>query len=124
VTLPAGGTSDYASEMIHAAAQGHDYACFVGQRARIPFMAMPDGVKALVQLASAPAERLRQRVYNVTAFSISAGEIRQRVLRAFPAAKINFEPDPPREAIVNSWPTDVDAFNEYLVPTITRYYKP
>jgi nucleoside-diphosphate-sugar epimerase len=141
LTMPAGGTSDYASEMIHAAAQGQPYACFVSEPARIPFMAMPDGIKALVQLASVPAERLRQRVYNVTAFSASAGEIRERVLRAFPNAKITFEPDRPRAAIVDSWPADVDdaparrdwnwrpdydaerAFNEYLVPTITRYYK-
>ena len=29
VTTPSGGTSDYAPEMIHAAAQGKPYACFV-----------------------------------------------------------------------------------------------
>jgi nucleoside-diphosphate-sugar epimerase len=28
-TLPSGGTTDYAPEMIHAAAQGKPYACFV-----------------------------------------------------------------------------------------------
>ena len=28
-TLPSGGTSDYGPEMLHAAAQGKDYACFV-----------------------------------------------------------------------------------------------
>jgi threonine 3-dehydrogenase len=141
VTLPAGGTSDYASEMIHAAAQGQPYACFVGAHARLPFMAMPDGIKALVQLAAAPAEHLRQRVYNVTAFSVSAGGIRERVMRAFPQARIEFQPDVPRAAIVDSWPAEVDdsparrdwnwspeydadrAFDEYLVPTITRYYR-
>src|SRR5262249_53057280 len=29
VTVPSGGTSDYAPEMIHAAAAGQPYACFV-----------------------------------------------------------------------------------------------
>ena len=43
ITMPAGGTSDYAPEMIHAAAQGEPYACFVRPDTRIPFMAMPDG---------------------------------------------------------------------------------
>src|SRR5450759_2585597 len=55
VTMPSGGTSDYAPEMIHEAAQGHPYACFVREDTRIPLMAMPDGVEALLRLAAAPA---------------------------------------------------------------------
>src|SRR5664280_1775322 len=54
VTVPSGGTSDYAPEMIHAAAQGKPYPCFVRPDTRIPFMAMPDGVDALLRLAAAP----------------------------------------------------------------------
>jgi nucleoside-diphosphate-sugar epimerase len=140
-TLPTGGTSDFASEMIHAAAQGKPYACFVAAEARIPFMAMPDGIKALIALAAAPAEMLTMRAYNVGAFSVSAGEIRDRVRKAYPDAQITFQPDPPRAAIVDSWPADVDdaaarldwgwkhdydadrAFDEYLVPNIARYYR-
>jgi len=51
VTVPSGGTSDYAPEMIHAAARGEAYACFVRPDTRIPFMAMPDGVEVLLRLA-------------------------------------------------------------------------
>ena len=54
VTMPSGGTSDYAPEMIHAAAKGEPYACFVRPDTRIPFMSMPDAVEALLQLAAAP----------------------------------------------------------------------
>jgi len=140
-TLPTGGTSDYAPEMIHAAAQGQPYKCFVPPEAQIPFMTMPDGVRALIMLADAPAEKLTQRVYNVGAFSPTAAELRAMVLKAFPNADIRFEPDPPRARIVNTWPADVDdtparqdwgwrpeydlerAFNEYLVPNIVRYYR-
>jgi nucleoside-diphosphate-sugar epimerase len=141
VTIPSGGTSDYAPEMIHAAAKGEPYACFVDEEARLPFMVMPDAIKALTMLAHAPAEKLTQRVYNVTAFSLTAGEFRDLVLEAFPEAKITFEPDIPRAAIVDSWPADVDdtparrdwgwkpdydvdrAFHDYLIPTISRYYR-
>ena len=75
-TMPAGGTSDYASEMIHAAARGEHYACFVRPDTRIPFMAMPDAVDALLALAHAPRERLTRTAYNLAAFSPSAAEIR------------------------------------------------
>lgn len=142
VTMPSGGTSDYAVEMIHAAAQDKPYACFVGERAKIPFMVMPDAIDALLRLAAAPAERLKQRVYNIGAFSMSAAELRKRVLVSFPKAKITFDNlEPSRAAIVDSWPADVDdsaarrdwdwkprydaerAFSEYLIPEITRHYR-
>ena len=70
--------------MIHAAARGEAYSCFVRPDTRIPFMAMPDGVEALLQLASAPRERLRRTAYNVGAFNPSAEEVRQVVLAGVP----------------------------------------
>ena len=57
VTMPSGGTSDYAPEMIHAAAKGERYACFVRPDTRIPFMAMPDGVDALLHARRRAAGR-------------------------------------------------------------------
>jgi nucleoside-diphosphate-sugar epimerase len=140
-TVPAGGTSDYASEMIHAAARGEPYACFVRPDTRIPFMAMPDAVTALVALAQAPRPRLTRTAYNVRAFNPSAEEIRALVLRAFPDARIAFRVDDKRQRIVDSWPADVNdeaarrdwsfaprfdlagAFDEYLIPSITRRYR-
>ena len=94
VTVPSGGTSDYAPEMLHAAAQGKPYACFVRPDTRIPFMAMPDAVEALLALAAAPRETLTAAVYNVGAFNPSAEEIRRRVLEAFPGASVAFQPAP------------------------------
>jgi nucleoside-diphosphate-sugar epimerase len=140
VTVPSGGTSDFAPEMIHAAARGEPYACFVRPDTQIPFMAMPDGVEALLRLADAPRERLRQTAYNLAAFAPTAGATRDEVLRAFPAAAITFEVDARRQGIVDSWPADVDAsaaardwgfvpaldftraFREYLIPAIRRRY--
>jgi nucleoside-diphosphate-sugar epimerase len=140
VTVPSGGTSDYAPEMIHAAAKGVPYACFVRPDTRIPFMAMPDGVEALLTLAAAPAERLTRTAYNVRAFNPSADEIRGTVLRAFPSATITWENDTKRQSIVDSWPADVDdsaarndwgfapqyafetAFSDYLIPRIRERY--
>ena len=86
-TVPSGGTSDYGPEMLHAAAKNVPYACFVREDVRIPFMAMPDAIKALLQLTLAPQEALKHQVFNVTSFSLSAEEFRQRVLKHFPEAR-------------------------------------
>jgi threonine 3-dehydrogenase len=141
VTVPSGGTSDYAPEMIHAAARGDSYACFVRPDTRIPFMAMPDGVEALLKLAAAPPAALSRTVYNVGAFAPSAEEIRGLVLAAFREADIVWGNDLKRQGIVDSWPADVDdsaarrdwgysprfdfvrAFSEYLIPTIRSRYR-
>ena len=58
VTVPTGGTSDYGPEMLHHAAQGIPYACFVRPDTRLPFMVMPDAVRSLLQLEAAPRENL------------------------------------------------------------------
>ncbi len=140
VTVPSGGTSDYAPEMLHAAAQGKPYSCFVREDVAIPFMAMPDAITALLKLHDAPKEKLSSTVYNIGSFSPTAGEIFTIVKKAFPNAEIRFSPDDKRQAIVDSWPSDVDdsaaradwgwnpaydearSFNEYLIPGIKKRY--
>jgi threonine 3-dehydrogenase len=139
-TEPSGGTSDYASEMIHAAAQDRPYACFVRDDTRIPFMAMPDAITALLTLLDASRESVTPSAYNVAGFSASAGELAALVRQAFPRAEITFVPDRRRQAILDSWPEDVDdtrarhdwnfqvahdlkrTFAEYLLPNIMRRY--
>lgn len=139
-TTPTGGTSDFGPEMLHYAAQDVPYDCFVRADTRIPFMAMPDAIKALLMLEAAPAANLTQTSYNVTSFSPSAAEIEQSVRQAFPNAQINYEVHAQRQSIVDSWPEDVDdsparndwgwqpdydmhkAFEEYLIPAIRNRY--
>lgn len=140
VTVPSGGTSDYAPEMLHAAAKGEPYSCFVRENVRIPFMTMPDAINALLLLEAAQRERLTRSVYNITSFSPSAGEIGALATKEFPLARIRFSPDDKRQAIVDTWPEDVDdsaaradwgwhpafdqqrAFAEYLIPGIKQRY--
>jgi nucleoside-diphosphate-sugar epimerase len=142
-TLPTGGTSDYGPEMLHYAARGEPYDCFVREDTRIPFMAMPDAIKALLDLEKADGRNLTQLSYNVTSFSPTAGEIKKMVIGAFPAAQIDYKIHASRQAIVDSWPEDVDdlparndwgwspeydldrSFYEYLIPAIkARYSSP
>jgi nucleoside-diphosphate-sugar epimerase len=139
-TVPSGGTSDYAPEMLHAAARGEEYNCFARPETRIPFMAMPDAIDGLMKLFAAPKSALSTTVYNIGAFSPSAEEVAAMTRQAFPDAKIGFQPDLRRQGILDTWPSDVDdtrarndwgwapaydaqrAFSEYLIPTISARY--
>jgi len=126
--------------MLHAAAKGTPYNCFVRPDTRLPFMVMPDAIKSLITLEAADGARLTQFVYNVTSFNPTAQEIYDITTKAFPGARISFEVDPRRQKIVDSWPEDVDdsaarrdwdwqpdydqkrAFEEYLIPAIRHQY--
>jgi len=94
----------------------------------------------IVPAARADRARLTQPVYNVASFNPSAEEIRELVLQGFPELDISFEPDLKRQAIVDTWPADVDdtaarrdwglapsydldrAFSDYLIPGIRQRY--
>ena len=139
-TVPTGGTSDYGPEMLHNAAQNKPYDCFVRADTQIPFMAMPDAIKALLLLEDTPKSGLTQLSYNVSSFSPTAEEIRLYTLAEFPKAEINYQIHSNRQIIVDSWPIDVDdsparrdwgwdpeydisrSFNEYLIPAIRDRY--
>jgi nucleoside-diphosphate-sugar epimerase len=139
-TVPTGGTSDYGSEMLHNAAQNKVYECFVREDTRIPFMAMPDAIKALLLLEYSPMGSLSQVSYNIASFSPSAEEMRRYILKAFPSADISYKIQADRQTIVDSWPLDIDdfparndwgwepdydidkSFNEYLIPAVINRY--
>lgn len=140
-TLPQGGTSDWAPEMIHAAARGEPYACFVRPEARLPFCAMPDAVEGVLRLALREKTKLTRTAYNLGGVSLSASGIIARVARDFPEAEVRFELDATRDRIVASWPAAVDdaaarrdfrfdpqhdaetLFSRYLIPGIRRRYE-
>jgi threonine 3-dehydrogenase len=140
VTTPSGGTSDYAPEMIHAAVRGEPYECFVRPDTRIPFMAMPDAIDALLALADAPRAALTRTEYNLRAFNPAAAEIHDTLTAACRGAAVTFNVDEKRQAILDTWPADVDdsaaradwgfnpvydfngAIDDYLMPTLRRRY--
>jgi nucleoside-diphosphate-sugar epimerase len=140
-TLPTGGTSDFASEMVHAAAQKKEYKCFVKEDTRIPFLAMPDGVTALIKFCETPRSQLTRTVYNLTGFSPLAKEIEEEIKKTFPEAKIRYQCNQKRQKIVDSWPEDLDdgrakkdwgwspiydfkkAFEDYLIPAVIKRYR-
>lgn len=140
-TLPQGGTSDWAPELIHAAARGEPYSCFVREQARLPFCAMPDAVEGVLRLAFRHKDSLTRTAYNLGGPSLSAAEIIARVSRDFPDLEVRFRLDRARDRIVATWPGAVDdsaarrdfgfapehdaetLFSRYLIPGIRRRYR-
>ncbi len=106
---PGGGTTDYAVEIFRQAIRYRHYTCFLRADTRLDMMYMPDAIRGIIELMEAPAERLAHRnAYNVTAMSITPGELADEIRRHRPGFEIDYEIDPIRQAIADSWPEEID----------------
>ncbi len=102
-TAPGGGTTDFAVDLYVHAIQKKPYVCYIDRDTPLPFMYMPDAIKAILQLAEAPAEGLSRRVYNVNALSLTPGQIVASIRKIFPDFTVKYQPDF-RQQIAESWP--------------------
>ena len=106
---PGGGTTDYAIEMFYHALRYKHYTCFLKPDTRLAMMYMPDTIRAMIELMEVDAARLRHRnAYNVTAMSITPAELATEVRKHVPDFAIDYEIDPIRQSIADSWPHSLD----------------
>jgi len=111
VTLPGGGTTDYAVDIFYQALQFHRYTCFLNKNTYLDMMYMPDALKAAVSIMEANPSRLKYRnAYNVTAFSFSPQKLAEEIKKYIPAFKMEYAIDPMRQAIADSWPKHLDDY--------------
>jgi nucleoside-diphosphate-sugar epimerase len=109
VAPPGGGTTDYAVEIFHQALRYKHYRCFLAPSTRLDMMYMPDAIRAMIELMEADGGRLRHRnAYNVTAMSISPEDLAAEIRRHIPGFAIDYQVDPVRQSIANSWPRSLD----------------
>jgi len=109
VAPPGGGTTDYAVDIFYHAVRHGRYTCFLRGDTRLDMIYMPDAIKAVIQLMEAAPERLRHRnAFNVTAMSFTPEELAAAIRRHMPSFAIDYDIDPVRQAIADSWPNSLD----------------
>jgi nucleoside-diphosphate-sugar epimerase len=108
--LPGGGTTDYAVEIFYQALRYRHYTCFLKADTRLDMMYMPDAIDAIIQLMEADPARLRYRnAYNVTAMSVTPAKVAAEIRKHIPDFIIDYQIDPVRQEIADSWPRSLDA---------------
>ena len=91
---------------IHAVKR-EPYESFIAADTPLPFMYMPDAIKAILDLANADASRLQRRTYNVNAMSLTPKDIEQSIRSRIDNFACGYKPDY-RQAIAESWPHSID----------------
>jgi nucleoside-diphosphate-sugar epimerase len=109
VTPPGGGTTDYAVEIYYEAIRNRRYTCFLSADTRLDMMYMPDAVKAAIEVMEADGSKLVHRnAFNVTAMNFTPVEVAEAIKQQLPDFTINYQVDPVRQGIADSWPSSID----------------
>lgn len=106
---PGGGTTDYAVDIYHKAVKYGSYTSYLREDTCLDMMYMPDALKAAVSLMEADYDKLRyHNAYNVTAMSFAPKDIAAAIRKYIPEFAINYDIDPVRQSIADSWPDNMD----------------
>lgn len=109
VKEPGGGTTDYAVEIYFEAVKSGKYTSYIGEGTYMDMMYMDDAIDAVIQLMEADAEDLIDRnAFNVSAMSVEPGMIAREVKKHIPGFELDYEVDPVRQGIADSWPDSID----------------
>jgi nucleoside-diphosphate-sugar epimerase len=109
IAPPGGGTTDYAVEIFRQAIRYRHYTCFLRADSKLDMMYMPDAIRAMCELMEADGAKLKNRnAFNVSAMSITPAELAEAIRARIPGFEIEYEVDPIRQAIADSWPRSID----------------
>ena len=109
VAPPGGGTTDYAVEIYYEALRQQHYTSYIAEGTYMDMMYMPDALEATIKLMEADATRLIHRnAFNITAMSAQPGDFAAAIRKHLPNFKIDYEVDPVRQGIADSWPHSMD----------------
>lgn len=109
VTLPGGGTTDYAVDIYYSAVRGEKFVCPIKQGTLMDMMYMPDALNGAIQLMEADPTRLIHRnAFNIASMSFAPETIYAAIKKEIPAFEMIYNPDPLKQSIADSWPDSMD----------------
>lgn len=109
LTLPGGGTTDYAVEIYYSAVKGEKFICPLEKGTFMDMMYMPDALDAMVDIMEAdPSKLIHRNSFNVTAMSFDPEILYNTIKKYIPTFEMEYRPEPIKQAIANSWPNSLD----------------
>ncbi|MBU3856980.1 NAD-dependent epimerase/dehydratase family protein [Bacteroides gallinaceum] len=109
VTPPGGGTTDYAVDIYYAAAKKEKFVCPIAQNTYMDMMYMPDALRAAIEIMEANPDKLIHRnSFNIASMSFEPETIYRKIKEYRPDFEMEYQVDPLRQAIADSWPNSLD----------------
>lgn len=108
-TLPGGGTTDYAVHIYYDALKTKHYTSYIAKGSHMDMMYMPDALNAISTLMEAdPSKLVHRNAFNIAAMSFAPEDIALEIKKHIPDFSMDYNVDPVRQAIADSWPNSLD----------------
>lgn len=108
-TPPGGGTTDYAVDIYYSAVKGEKFKCPLKPGTLMDMMYMPDALRAAIEIMEADPTRLVHRnSFNLASMSFDPEVIYNKIKEYVPDFEMEYELDPLRQRIADSWPDSLD----------------
>ena len=145
-TIPNGGTTDFAPQMLHAAAtflsknNKENYECKIDKSTKLPFIGIHKAVESIIQLMSVDDIQSKLRTFNIEEVSLTPNDIIRILQKEFPKFNISYNIEEKLQSVADTWPDSLNCekakkewsfsnkhdkksfFMEYLIPTVKKYY--
>ncbi len=109
VTPPGGGTTDYAVDIYYYAVRGEKFICPIAAGTYMDMMYMPDALRAAIEIMEADPTKLHHRnSFNIASMSFDPEIIYNSIKREIPTFEMEYQVDPLRQGIADSWPNSLD----------------
>lgn len=109
VTLPGGGTTDYAVDIYYYAVRGEKFICPIKEGTKMDMIYMPDALEASIELMEANLDRLVHRNgFNIASMSFGPETIYESIKHEVPNFEMEYCVDPLKQCIAETWPDQMD----------------
>ena len=109
LTLPGGGTTDYAVEIFYEAIKNKKFTCPLAKGTFLDMMYMPDAIDAAINLMEAnPSKLIHRNAFNVSSMSFDPEIIANEIKKHIPDFVMKYDVDPVKQGIAESWPNNMD----------------
>lgn len=140
-TIPSGGTTDFAPQMLHAAYNNERYICKVSSSTTLPFLSIKNAINAILQIMAIQNIESKLRAFNVQEMSLNPKEIIAELQKEFPKFIVDYDIDSKFQSIADTWPENLNCikaekkwnfintnnkniiFEKYLIPEIKNHYE-
>ena len=140
-TIPSGGTTDFAPEMLHQAYNNKNYTCKLDANTTLPFLGIKNAINAISQIMNPKNIESKLRTFNVQEISLSPKDIVIELQKKFPKFIVDYNIDSKFQSIADTWPENLNCdeaikkwnfrindnkneiFNDYLIPEIKKHYE-
>ena len=146
-TIPNGGTTDFAPQMLHAAAVfllkngKKEYECKISADTKLPFIGIEQAISAIIKIMNMKKIASQLRSFNIQEISLTPSEIIHTIKKEFPNFNIKYNVEQKLQSVADTWPDSLNCekakkewnfstqydynsfFMDYLIPKIKKHYE-